>query len=106
MSWLDKLVGGGIAEPIEAFNNVIKTAFGDKGEKMSHEEVMAQIELKPASMQVELNKIEAAHRSPFVAGWRPFIGWVSGTALAFYFIPQYVMATIVWVKTIAEYRYT
>ena len=26
--------------------------------------------------QVELNKIEAGHRSIFVAGWRPFIGWV------------------------------
>ena len=26
--------------------------------------------------QIELNKIEAQHRSIFVAGWRPAIGWV------------------------------
>lgn len=32
--------------------------------------------------QNEVNKIEAASSSQFVAGWRPFIGWVCGTALA------------------------
>ena len=36
--------------------------------------------------QIELNKIEAAHPSVFVAGWRPFIGWVCGAALAWHFI--------------------
>ena len=35
---------------------------------------------------VELNKIEAAHRSIFVAGWRPFIGWTCGAALAWHFL--------------------
>lgn len=33
--------------------------------------------------QLEINKQEAAHKSIFVAGWRPFIGWVCGVALAF-----------------------
>ena len=28
---------------------------------------------------------EAGHRSIFVAGWRPFIGWVCGFALAWHF---------------------
>ena len=28
--------------------------------------------------QLEVNKTEAAHKSLFVAGWRPFIGWVCG----------------------------
>lgn len=35
---------------------------------------------------IELNKIEAAHPSLFVAGWRPFIGWVCGAGLAFQFV--------------------
>ena len=26
--------------------------------------------------QLEINKVEAAHKSLFVAGWRPAIGWV------------------------------
>ena len=33
--------------------------------------------------QVEVNKVEAAHASVFVAGWRPAVGWVCGIALAY-----------------------
>lgn len=33
--------------------------------------------------QLEINKVEAAHKSLFVAGWRPFVGWVSGAGLAY-----------------------
>ena len=36
--------------------------------------------------QVEMNKIEAANTHLFVAGWRPFIGWVCGVALAYTYI--------------------
>lgn len=36
--------------------------------------------------QLEINKTEAAHKSIFVAGWRPFIGWVCGVALAWSFV--------------------
>jgi len=42
--------------------------------------------LKPSLARIELNKIEAGHRSIFVASWRPFIGWVCGLALAWHFI--------------------
>ena len=33
--------------------------------------------------QIKTNQIEAAHKSLFVAGWRPFIGWVCGVGLAY-----------------------
>jgi len=33
--------------------------------------------------QLEINKVEAASKSLFVAGWRPFIGWVCGLGLAY-----------------------
>lgn len=36
--------------------------------------------------QTEVNKVEAQHSNLFVAGWRPFIGWVCGSALAYQFI--------------------
>ena len=39
-----------------------------------------------ALAQVEVNKAEAASGSVFVGGWRPFIGWVCGAALAYQFI--------------------
>lgn len=36
--------------------------------------------------QMAINAKEAEHKSIFVAGWRPFIGWVGGLALAYQFI--------------------
>tara|TARA_R110000803_G_scaffold2767_1_gene9538 strand:+ start:4236 stop:4625 length:390 start_codon:yes stop_codon:yes gene_type:complete len=32
--------------------------------------------------QLDINKVEAAHPSIFVSGWRPFIGWVCGFGCA------------------------
>jgi len=37
-------------------------------------------------LQTKINEIEAGHRTVFVAGWRPFIGWVCGIALAYNFV--------------------
>ena len=34
-----------------------------------------------AQGQLEVNKVEAAHKSLFVAGWRPTIGWVCALGL-------------------------
>ena len=42
-----------------------------------HDELLAQL---------DVNKEEAKHTSVFVAGWRPFIGWVCGIALSWTFI--------------------
>lgn len=36
--------------------------------------------------QLDVNKVEAANPNVFVAGWRPFIGWVCGAACAWNWI--------------------
>jgi hypothetical protein len=46
----------------------------DKADERAHEEIMGQL---------EINKTEATHSSIFVAGWRPFVGWVSGIGLGY-----------------------
>jgi len=33
--------------------------------------------------QLDVNKVEAAHKSLFVAGWRPSIGWVCSLGLLY-----------------------
>jgi len=62
----------------------------DKDQKnaLAHEiATLAQKQAHQAQLaQVEVNKQEAQHRSIFVAGWRPFVGWVCGIALAYHFI--------------------
>ena len=59
----------------------------DKDQKnaLAHEiATLAQKEAhKNAALQLEVNKTEAAHKSLFVAGWRPFIGWCCGLGLLY-----------------------
>ena len=53
----------------------------DLREKLSHE--IATMADRQMSAQIEVNKVEAAHKSLFVAGWRPAIGWICGLALLY-----------------------
>ena len=39
-----------------------------------------------AKGQLEINKVEAQHRSMFVAGWRPFLGWGLSFAMIWHFV--------------------
>lgn len=41
--------------------------------------------------QAETNKIEAAHRSVWVSGWRPFLGWIAGCGFAWVFVASPVI---------------
>lgn len=64
----------------------------DKEERAKAErEIQAQLTEHLSKIdlaQLDINKQEAAHRSIFVAGWRPFVGWVCGVALAYTYIIQ------------------
>lgn len=64
-------------DPVEAEKQKVKLVeIAQKGD-------LAQLEaeVKLLTGQIEINKMEAQHRSVFVAGWRPFIGWVCGIGL-------------------------
>jgi len=63
------------------------------GEKIKDPLEMAKISLQLSQLeqmanegQISINKIEAAHSNLFVAGWRPFIGWICGIAIAYTFV--------------------
>lgn len=103
MGWFDFLSSGKqVAQPIEAVGNVLDQLFTSDEEELNLENVKLRLAQRPSMAQIELNKVEAAHRSIFVAGWRPFIGWVGGLGLAVYFIPQYIIASYVWVNLVME----
>jgi hypothetical protein len=57
----------------------------------------ADLDARAQMVQAEINKIEAASSSLFVSGWRPFIGWVCGIAVACFYIPQALIAAVLWV---------
>ena len=72
------LLGGGKKDksPIGGLALEIREAI--KGKELDPNELL--------SIQTKINEIEAQHRTVFVAGWRPFIGWVCGFALAYNFV--------------------
>ena len=56
-----------------------------------------------AGQQAAINQAEAASNNLFVAGWRPFIGWVCGAGLAWAFI---AMPIATWMLAALEIRQT
>ena len=74
---LDKLIG-----PI---TGLLDKFIEDKDQKNSLAHEIATMSQKYAQesalAQVEVNKVEAAHKSLFVSGWRPFIGWTCGLGM-------------------------
>ena len=74
----------------------------DKEKRAAAErEIEAQLTTHLAKIdlaQLDINKTEAAHRSVFVSGWRPFIGWSCGAAMALNFI-VFPLASFVLAQT-------
>lgn len=73
-------------------SDLIDRAFPNSEERESkRQEYMLRLQEAANAIdlaQLEVNKTEASHASIFVAGWRPFIGWVCGFALAYACILQ------------------
>ena len=57
----------------------------DAKNQLAHEvaTMAAKAAYENAKQQLEVNKVEAAHKNMFVAGWRPAIGWICGFALMY-----------------------
>jgi hypothetical protein len=62
----------------------------DKKNELAHEiATMAERHAQElAKGQLDINKEEAKHRSIFVSGWRPSVGWVCSIAMAYHFVLQ------------------
>lgn len=54
-------------------------------------------ELAYAQGQMEINKAEAANANLFIAGWRPFVGWICAVAFGVQFI---VAPFVAWISQI------
>ena len=58
---------------------------------------LSKADFSQAIEQIKVNVEEAKSASMFVAGWRPFVGWVCGIAMAYSFILQPFLAFLVGV---------
>ena len=93
MSWLGELIGGGVSETLssvgEAAKDIEDVFTTSDRERLSAYEAQTDRILANQTIdreQIRANATEARHRSLFVAGWRPFIGWVCGIAMCYHFL--------------------
>ena len=110
MSFLTTLFSGG--DTVKAIGDTVDKLFTSDEERLEkkNEYLKANreydyLENKLISeqniAQTEVNKVEAASASLFVAGWRPAIGWVGALALFYQFIVYPLLGWIlVWFPTV------
>ncbi len=73
----------GIGSVADLATTVVNKIWPDKTEE-EKQQLAAAVTLVQG--QLAVNQAEAGSASVFVAGWRPFIGWVCGSALVFHYI--------------------
>lgn len=75
-----KVVDRVIPDPAAKMDLQLKLAqLADQEAQREHDEMLGQM---------QTNTAEATNPNMFVAGWRPFIGWVGGVGLAYSFVVE------------------
>lgn len=100
------LVNIGIGSIIKSVGNVVDDLYTSDEEELKLGLEAKKLELEEKTIeasilkgQTDINIEEAKHKSIFVAGWRPFIGWVGGFALVYQFI---VYPLLIWLWFILQ----
>lgn len=72
---------------VDLGNTLIQRIFPDPAQAAAAKLELVKMEkngeLAAMTAQTDINKTEAASDSVFVAGWRPFCGWIGGCGLAY-----------------------
>ena len=80
-----------VGDIIREVGETVREAIPDADKRLEVESQLQTLEYQLLQGQLEVNKQEAASSSLFVAGWRPFIGWTCGAALAYTWILAPIM---------------
>ena len=79
------LLTGGI---VESVGKIADDLFTSDEERLKMDLESKKIDAGLAVAQMKVNQQEASHKSVFVAGWRPGMGWVGVAAMAYQFLLQ------------------
>ena len=71
---------GGKGGALKTISSVIDDLHTSEEEKLDKKILMQRIQQKLAEKQIDVNIKEGQHKSIFVAGWRPMIGWTGAFA--------------------------
>lgn len=89
---------GGFLAFLNPISTLLDKVLPDKSQNDAAKAALLQMQLKgelDASVaQIQVNAEEAKSQSVFVAGWRPWVGWVCGFAFAYTYILQPAIQTL------------
>jgi len=87
---------------LEKAGGLIDNLFTSDDERNQARVQLEQLSNSLAQGQLEINKQEAKHKSLFVAGWRPGMGWLCVLAFGYHFIGHPVLLWVfaVWLPGI------
>lgn len=86
---------------VAAVSGVIDDLHTSDKERLDAEIELRKIDAGLLQGQMEVNKVEAASSSLFVAGWRPAIGWIGAVALGYQFL---LYPLLVWTWALLQAR--
>lgn len=89
-----------IARTVKEVGGVLDSLFTSDEEREKAKIAMREIEQRIPLAQAEINKQEATNRSVFVAGWRPFIGWMCGIGIGYDILIRPISNGIISMTTI------
>jgi hypothetical protein len=97
-------IGKAAQGSVTAVGNILDALFTSDEERLDKKILLERLLQNPQLAQIELNKVEASHPNVWVAGWRPFIGWVCGSALAYHYILRdfFMWGVRMWSETPIE----
>ena len=79
-----------ISAALDLGNTLITRLFPDPAQadaaKLELLKLQQTGELASMTAQTDINKEEAKSASLFVSGWRPFVGWICGSAFALHYL--------------------
>lgn len=90
---MNPIILGGV---IDSVGKIIDNVWTSDKEKLELAIREKEIDASIAQSQMAVNQQEAAHANLFVAGWRPAIGWIGATAIAYQFL-FYPLMMWIWV---------
>lgn len=80
---MNPFLAGGL---IEGVGKIADDLFTSDEERLRAEIDLKRLDVDVALGQMAVNQAEAQNSSVFVAGWRPAIGWVGASAMAYQFL--------------------
>ena len=90
-----------IAGVMSLVNTAADRLIPDKGQAAKFQQELQKLLIKNEQKlmvgQMEINKEEAKHKSVFVAGWRPAVGWICAFSVGWHFI---LSPMIAWVAVL------